>query len=122
MAASTTPGMVPEPPRMLTPPSTAMVTTSSSQPAAMVWRVEPRREVRQTAAKPLISAGQQEEDELGALNRDAGELRREGVVADGVDPPSEGGPVQQDAEGEGEDHEGHHLEGDDLETGNRRPP
>ncbi|MNF10223.1 hypothetical protein D3C80_2111010 [compost metagenome] len=31
-AASTTPGMVPDPPRMLTPPSTTMVTTSSSQP------------------------------------------------------------------------------------------
>ncbi len=50
----TTPGMVPEPPRMLTPPSTTMVTTSSSQPMAMDGRVEPMREVRQIAATPLI--------------------------------------------------------------------
>ena len=49
-----TPGMVPEPPRMLTPPSTTMVTTSSSQPVAMVGRVEAMREVSRIAATPLI--------------------------------------------------------------------
>ena len=53
-AAMTTPGIVPEPPRMMTPPSTTMVTTSSSQPSAMDGRVEPSREVRQTAATPAI--------------------------------------------------------------------
>ena len=54
-AAITTPGMVPEPPRMLTPPSTTMVTISSSHPTAIDGRVEPSREVRQTAATPDIS-------------------------------------------------------------------
>src|SRR5690606_19813576 len=54
MAASTTPPTLPEPPRMLTPPSTVMVMISSSQPAAIEWRVEPRREVRHTAATPLM--------------------------------------------------------------------
>ncbi|MGO7565933.1 L-rhamnose mutarotase, partial [Rhizobium johnstonii] len=38
----------PEPPRIEMPPSTTMVTTSSSQHWAIDGRVEPRREVRQT--------------------------------------------------------------------------
>ena len=50
-----TPGMLPEPPRILTPPSTAMVTTASSQPIARVGRVLPSREVNRTAASPAIS-------------------------------------------------------------------
>ncbi|MNE50628.1 hypothetical protein D3C80_1452130 [compost metagenome] len=54
-AAITTPPMVPEPPRMETPPSTTIVTTSSSQPCAIEGRVEPRRDVRHTAAIPLIN-------------------------------------------------------------------
>ena len=36
------------------PPRTTIVTTSSSHPVAMEGRVEPRREVRQTAARPDI--------------------------------------------------------------------
>ncbi|MCY1377383.1 hypothetical protein D9M69_649550 [compost metagenome] len=39
---------------MLTPPSTTIVTTSSSQPRAIEGRVEPRREVRQIEASPAI--------------------------------------------------------------------
>ena len=54
-AAMITPGMLPEPPRILTPPSTAMVTTASSQPIARVGRVLPSREVSRTAASPAIS-------------------------------------------------------------------
>ncbi len=54
-AAIITPTMLPEPPRILTPPSTAMVTTASSQPIAMVGRVLPRREVSSTEASPAIS-------------------------------------------------------------------
>ena len=40
---------------MLTPPSTTIVTTSSSHPSAIEGRVEPRREVRQIEASPAIS-------------------------------------------------------------------
>ena len=54
-AAITTPGIEPDPPRMLTPPSTTMVTISSSHPTAIDGRVEPSREVRQTAATPDMS-------------------------------------------------------------------
>ena len=47
--------MLPEPPRILTPPSTAIVTTASSQPIASVGRVLPSLEVSRTAASPAIS-------------------------------------------------------------------
>lgn len=53
-AAIITPVMLPEPPSTLTPPSTAMVMTLSSQPSASVGRVLPRREVSSTAASPDI--------------------------------------------------------------------
>ena len=60
----------------LTPPSTTMVMTSSSQPCAIDGRVEPSREVRQTAAMPDIRPVRQEQDELDALDADAGERAR----------------------------------------------
>ena len=43
--AMKTPEIVPDPPMMLTPPSTTMVITSNSQPAAMFGRVLPILEV-----------------------------------------------------------------------------
>ena len=54
-AAMITPVIVPDPPNMLTPPRTTMVTTSNSIPIPIEGRVEPKREVRQTAAKPDIA-------------------------------------------------------------------
>jgi hypothetical protein len=84
-AASTTPGMVPDPPRMLTPPSTTIVTTSSSTPKAIDGRVEPRREVRQIEAIPAIRPVRQEQDELDAADAHAGEQCCRLVVADGID-------------------------------------
>ena len=54
-AAMITPIIVPDPPNMLTPPRTTMVTTSNSIPIPIEGRVEPKREVRQTAAKPDIA-------------------------------------------------------------------
>src|SRR5690606_14337543 len=53
-AASTTPMIEPDPPRIDTPPSTTMVITSSSNPCAIGGRVEPSRAVSSTAASPLI--------------------------------------------------------------------
>ena len=50
--AITTPGIVPDPPAIETPPRITMVTTSSSQPSAMLGRVDPTRAVRRTAAMP----------------------------------------------------------------------
>ena len=54
-AAMTTPGMDPDPPRMLTPPRTTKVTITNYHPKAIDGRVDPNREVRQTAATPAIS-------------------------------------------------------------------
>ena len=54
-AASTTPRIEPAPPRIDTPPSTTIVTTSSSHAKAMEGRVEPSRAVRQIAATPDIT-------------------------------------------------------------------
>ncbi len=51
-AAMATPGTVPDPPGMSTPPRTTIVTTSRSHPVAMEGRVLPSREVSQVAASP----------------------------------------------------------------------
>src|SRR4029450_7768942 len=50
--AMTTPGMVPLPPAIETPPSTTMVTISSSQPSAILGRVEAARAGGRTPATP----------------------------------------------------------------------
>ncbi|MNL27997.1 hypothetical protein D3C87_1496260 [compost metagenome] len=63
-AAITTPMMEPAPPMIDTPPSTTMVTTSSSKPSAMDGRVEPSRAVSSTAAIPLISPVRQKSTNL----------------------------------------------------------
>src|SRR5260221_13877999 len=52
-AAMTTPRMLPAPPWILTPPSTTMVTTCSSQPKAIEGRVAPSLEVSMMVARPL---------------------------------------------------------------------
>ena len=54
-AAMTTPIILPEPPKMLTPPSTTMVTISNSIPKAIEGLVEPNREVKHIAAMPYIN-------------------------------------------------------------------
>ena len=51
----TTPGIDPDPPRILTPSRTTMVTTSSSKPIPMEGRVDPSRDVRQIAATPMVA-------------------------------------------------------------------
>ena len=54
-AAITTPVILPEPPKMLTPPSTTIVTISSSIPKAIEGLVEPNRDVKHIAAMPDIN-------------------------------------------------------------------
>ena len=92
-----------------------MVTISSSQPCAIDGRVEPRREVRQTAAMPDIRPVRQEQRELDALDPNAGETRGEFIVADGVDAAAEIRRMQQEAEEDRRDGEEHELEGKDPE-------
>jgi hypothetical protein len=53
--ARTTPGIVPEPPKMLTPPSRTTVTTVSVMPCAASARALDRRDVRITPAMDAMS-------------------------------------------------------------------
>ena len=52
--ASTTPGIVPDPPKMLTPPSSTTVTTVRVMPWPASARALDRREVRMTPASAAI--------------------------------------------------------------------
>src|SRR5262245_15559846 len=54
--ANATPSSVPEPPKMLTPPSSTMVMMSSSKPSPMLARTEPRRAANSTPATPATKA------------------------------------------------------------------
>ena len=53
--AMMTPGMVPFPPLMSTPPSSTMVTTTSVRPVPLSDRALEKREVRMTPASAAIS-------------------------------------------------------------------
>ena len=53
--ARTTPGMVPEPPKMFTPPSRTAVTTTRVSPSPASARAVESREVRITPANDEIS-------------------------------------------------------------------
>ena len=73
-----------------------MVMTSSSQPCAIDGprRAEPRGEQHRGDARH--QPGQAEQDELDAVDADAGELRRDRIVADGEDAAAEARAVQQE--------------------------
>ncbi len=91
-----TPTMLPDPPRILTPPSTAIVTTESSHPSASVGRVLPRREVNNTDAGARHQPDQSKQDQVMSLNINAGVPEGAGrVIANGVGPATKVGFMQQ---------------------------
>jgi len=87
------------------------VITSSSQPVAIVGRVEPMREVRQDGGDAAHHAGQHEQQETDAINAHAGEQRRHRIVADSVDAPTQGRVVEDNSENDCEHQEKNELEG-----------
>ncbi len=94
---STVPRIVPVPPKMLVPPRTTAGDHVELEPGAHVGagRADPRDE--DAAGEPGHEPGEGVDDQLVAVDRDAGEARRELVVADGVERAAEGRARQHDA-------------------------
>ena len=113
--ASTTPGIVPDPPKMLTPPSSTTVTTVRVMPWPASARALDSRDGQDDAGERGDQAGQHEQADLDAGDADAGEPGRAGVLADGVDLPADPRPVEDDAEDDGQREE------DDERPRDQRP-
>ncbi len=79
----------------------------------MEGRVEPSREVRQTAATPDMRPVSRNRIILTRATRMPLKVRGGRVVADGIDLPAEIGEVQEHAVDQRQGREEHQLEGDD---------
>ena len=90
------PAIVPRPPKIETPPSRTIVTTSSSMPDAGVVAGRREAERPQHAGEPAQRPREDEQPELDALDADPGEERRLLARADREDRAPERRRVQDD--------------------------
>ena len=96
--AKNTPVKLPLPPNTLTPPSSAMVITSSSRPTALSARALASRAVNTTTGERRDHAACREQRQPYAAYADAGITRDVGIPADGVYAPADRALLQQDRE------------------------
>ena len=97
--ARTTPGIVPRPPLMSTPPSRTIVTTVSVEPGAVVGAGAREARGQDDAGERRDEPGQHEQQQiLSAAHVDARVAGGLPVLADGEDLAADPGAVEDDAE------------------------